>query len=414
MKKMLVMIAIFSLLISGLIFNSANAESISLPAFKDIANHWAEKTIIQAQRANLLKGYEDGTFRPNKTVTRGEFAAFLSRTTTQTVTDQIDIPFADVKGHWSEADVQKDLSLGFIQAADYPNGFSPDKVITRGEIAKWMANGLSSRSEDYKQALLDMKDTYVPVREMFNGKLAAVDIPIVGLMLGTGLLTGYPDLSFGLEKNTTRAEVATILLRYIDVENKKADDFLGLRELREVGTMGTNLTTLTPYKYGQTIENPDKKLTFKNIENKKITFKRNGAGSMVLHRMIIVDAKNSEDYTGIYGKMFMGKDSFIPDNTYLVFTEITVTPAVDKFDMISFTGGTLFTTTKGYPIRSENFIQTGLQTFPYRNTTEHFKKGVPLRMWLCFNISKTDGGQDVETDDGSIFMYYIPANNKKD
>jgi hypothetical protein len=301
MKKILMMLTIAALLVSTTGFSRARAETLSV--FKDISNHWAEKTIIQAQAANLLKGYTDGTFKPNNTVTRGEFAAFLGRATTQTVTNLLDVPFADVKGHWSEADVQKDISLGFVSAADYPNGFSPNKAITRGEIAKWMANGLSSHSEDYKQALLDMKDTYVPVREMFKGILAAKDIPKVGLMLGTGLITGYTDLSFGLEKNTTRAEVATILLRYMDVESKKADDFLGLRELREVGTMGTNLTTITPLGYGKWAST-GQILYFKNIMNKPRTLP-NKAGTVVVHKLIVVDIRTVKDYTIIYGKMFV-------------------------------------------------------------------------------------------------------------
>jgi hypothetical protein len=399
MKKILIVIVAFFMVFFTINFQIVNAESI---AFKDIKGHWAEKMIEQANALNLVRGYAGGTFKPNNPVTRGEFAAFLGRATAQTVSNKKENPFADVAGHWSEANVEKGISLGFISAEDYPNGFSPNSKITRGEIAKWMANGLSKRGEDYKQALVDMKDTYVPVREMFKGILAAKDIPTVGLMVGTGLLTGYADLSFGLERNTTRAEVAAILLRYIDVENKKAEDFLGLRELREVGTMGTNLTTITPLKYG-TWASTGQVLYFKNIMNKPRTLPNN-AGTVVVHKLIVVDIRTIKDYTSIYGKMFISDDFYFINNLYYFFTLSTVTAHKDKFTDfdLSNTGSKL---QSGGSLWNKAAKDNGLDTIPRivdEATRNYFKKGVPQQIWGNFTAPKDSTNITGVVDDGSM------------
>jgi hypothetical protein len=410
MKNLLILIISFLLIFSTMKYQRVDAQTIG---FKDIKGHWAEKTIEQANVLNLVRGYEDGSFRPNNSVTRGEFAAFLGRATTQVITGINENPFTDVTGHWSQADIEKCISLGFIRAADYPNGFSPNTKITRGEITKWMANGLSSKSEDYKQALLDMKDTYVPVREMFRKTLAAKDIPGVGLMLGTGLLSGYTDLSFGLEKNTTRAEVATILLRYMDVENKKADEFLGLRELREVGTMGTNLTTITPLKYGYWAST-GQILYFKDIMNKPRTL-ANDAGSIVVHKLIAVDIITITDFTSIYGKMFISDDFYIQDNMYYFFTLSTVTAHKEMLTVLDLasTGTSL---QSGGGLWNKASKDNKLDTIPKivdEATRHYFKKGVPQQIWGSFRIEKNFLG-DIHgvVDDGSRVSIGVINNGK--
>ena len=45
----------------------------------DYENHWAKEDIEWAKRTGIIKGYEDGTFRPNNTLTRAEFVAVLRR-----------------------------------------------------------------------------------------------------------------------------------------------------------------------------------------------------------------------------------------------------------------------------------------------------------------------------------------------
>lgn len=48
-------------------------------SFRDISNHWAREYIEKLQKAGIVNGYADGTFRPDKPITRAEVAAMLAR-----------------------------------------------------------------------------------------------------------------------------------------------------------------------------------------------------------------------------------------------------------------------------------------------------------------------------------------------
>lgn len=47
---------------------------VSVMAFNDTEGHWAEKSIDTWSSHGVLKGYEDGSFKPNGDITRGEMA----------------------------------------------------------------------------------------------------------------------------------------------------------------------------------------------------------------------------------------------------------------------------------------------------------------------------------------------------
>ena len=54
------------------------------------------------------------------------------------------------------------------------------------------------------------------------------------------------DKTFGVNRTTTRAEVAVLIARYTSVAKTKPADFQGLNELRQVGLTGTNLSVIAP------------------------------------------------------------------------------------------------------------------------------------------------------------------------
>ncbi len=49
-------------------------------AFSDTGGHWAEEAVNLWTARGIVKGYEDGTFGPDRLITRAEFAALLNRT----------------------------------------------------------------------------------------------------------------------------------------------------------------------------------------------------------------------------------------------------------------------------------------------------------------------------------------------
>jgi len=71
-KKISIIVIVLSLLLCA----SAYAATLLFP---DAMGHWAEQAIIRLTEKGVIKGYPDGTVRPDEVITRGEFAALLTR-----------------------------------------------------------------------------------------------------------------------------------------------------------------------------------------------------------------------------------------------------------------------------------------------------------------------------------------------
>jgi len=101
--------------------------------FPDVAlNNWFNNGISTMANANVLRGMPDGSFQPNRSITRGEFAAIISRFVGNTHNGPDAFP--DTNGHWAQGYINLVQSLGWVQGM--PNGtFEPNRPITRAEAA---------------------------------------------------------------------------------------------------------------------------------------------------------------------------------------------------------------------------------------------------------------------------------------
>ncbi|MFB5762230.1 S-layer homology domain-containing protein [Paenibacillus medicaginis] len=393
MKKVMVSVAAGMLAVAAVWGSVGVEEAFAASVFKDIpAGHWAKASIDAAVNNGYLKGYSDGTFRPNAQVTRAEFAAILSRVSSNEVEGGKG-SFPDLSGNWSEEEVNKAIGMGFISTSDYPNGFKPSTSLTRREMAKWMASGLAAALEDFQTALSDTQDTLVPVAEYYKGGLNKTDYPYVSVALGTGLMTGYEDGAFGPSKTTTRAEVAAILGRYESVQKKKAADFRDLNEMREVGLTGTNLTSLTPYKFGKYTDGTP--ADFSQIKDKEFKL-RNNLGTQTIHRMIVVESGSDKKPRNLYGKMFID-DKFdwpVKGDRYYVFTEASVTPN-GELTNLAFANATGNRFLSGANFETGTSKTFGITNLPHDDyiSSGFFKKGVTRNFWMYTSMPKkaTDG-----------------------
>jgi hypothetical protein len=83
--------------------------------------------------AGILNGYTDGTFQPNQSITRAEFAAIAARFLSSEVEDNGVARFSDISGHWAEDSINRAVAAGWING--YTDGtFRPDQPITRAEV----------------------------------------------------------------------------------------------------------------------------------------------------------------------------------------------------------------------------------------------------------------------------------------
>lgn len=121
-------------------------------SFSDVSSgDWFNNAVSTCARAGIIKGYEDGTFRPNATVTRAEFAAIAARFVSE------DVPgydyFTDMDGHWARIDVARAVMAGWIKGSG--RLFRPEDRLTRAETAA-MVNRMINRFPDKEHLLPDM------------------------------------------------------------------------------------------------------------------------------------------------------------------------------------------------------------------------------------------------------------------
>ena len=113
-----------------LVNNGAELPKNPTTKFKDANNKWYSDEINYAVSKGFIKGYSDGTFKPNQTITRAEFAQMISVFVKDGYPGSSN--FKDVKGHWA-SDAINEL-YGNKNIKGFPDGtFKPDQKLTRAE-----------------------------------------------------------------------------------------------------------------------------------------------------------------------------------------------------------------------------------------------------------------------------------------
>lgn len=164
----------------------------------DYDAHWAKEMIEKWSEKEVLKGYEDGTFRPNGTVTRGELAAMIVRVFGLTDTSSA-AKYTDVENtKWYAADIQKVSSAGIMN--DYADGtFKPEAQATREEAAYAIAKAYQVATNDETSSFTDQAQ----IADWAEAEIAA--------LVAGGFLNGNPDGSFRPQATLTRAEAVTMV-----------------------------------------------------------------------------------------------------------------------------------------------------------------------------------------------------------
>ena len=109
------------------------------------AGDWYANTVGYAVQRGIVSGYPDGSFKPNKPITRAEFAAIASRF--DALAQGNDIAFSDLApSHWGYNAIRSAATKGWISG--YPdNTFRPEQAITRAEVTA-ITNRMLNRHAD--------------------------------------------------------------------------------------------------------------------------------------------------------------------------------------------------------------------------------------------------------------------------
>jgi sulfur transfer complex TusBCD TusB component (DsrH family) len=192
----------------------------------DIGMHWAKDTLTQWGSKGWVKGYADGTFRPDAQISRAEFATLVNRVFG--LSAEKDIAFSDVMStDWYYTDVRKAV------AAKYLTGYSdgtlrPNQSLSRQEVAVVLAR-------------IQKLDLVGDAADAFSDKAEIGDWSkgAVGAVVKAGYMKGYADGTFLPSASIRRAEVIVALDRIVpaaDVAYNKAGTYGSEKETQKVAT----------------------------------------------------------------------------------------------------------------------------------------------------------------------------------
>lgn len=142
MKKILLSITSLILAI-GMTIPTVCAEDTSV-----YSDYVVEGESVYADSFGLMKGYEDGTFKPDNNMTRAEFVSALMRAAIIVNSDvqPTEINFSDVdKSYWAYDDIAKAVSIGFINGYD-DGTFHPMDNVTYEQAIKMIFDVLGYKS----------------------------------------------------------------------------------------------------------------------------------------------------------------------------------------------------------------------------------------------------------------------------
>lgn len=187
----------------------------------------------------FLVGYTDGTFGPERNMTRAEVTTMFARL----LTEQIEADktysntFSDVpKGYWAADYIGYMQQFGIITG--YSDGsFRPDAPVTRAEFAA-IASRFEKLTEGSK-SFADVPDTYWAAR-------------YINFAATRGWVTGYSDGTFKPENTITRAEVAAVTCRLLE---RSADQNYIRSHLNELRTFSDMTESHWAYWYAMEAAN---------------------------------------------------------------------------------------------------------------------------------------------------------------
>lgn len=184
---------------------SVSAVQVHAASFSDIDNHWAKDYILDAANKNIISGYPDGTFLPDKPVTRAEFTKMVNNALGNTAASSIsfkDVPAAE----WYHGEISKAVAAGY--AGGYDTGdFLPNNNISRQEAAVMLSRIVPTYN--YNASLTSYGDR-ASVSDWAESSLSRI--------VGKKYMGAYDDGNLHPLDNLTRAQAAKIICDIVDNE----------------------------------------------------------------------------------------------------------------------------------------------------------------------------------------------------
>lgn len=199
----------------------AGVEPVEKPdpsGLNDITGHWAESYIRTLVSAGIINGMGDGTFRPDRNVTRAEFVKMLASSAgVKDFSGFKDAGFTDVSSaDWFDGCVNWAVEEGVAKGTDVST-FSPQKNITRAEMAVMISNYAEAAGLQLGNTVSGVD--FADADEIPSWAEASVDKAVRGGVI-SGVIEkdkkGNEKRYFYPGNNTTRAQAARVICALLE------------------------------------------------------------------------------------------------------------------------------------------------------------------------------------------------------
>lgn len=198
-------------------------------AFSDVSASNSHKPAIDAlAKRGVINGFEDGTYRPNSAVTRGQAAKILTKVMGMNTNDVENPNFSDVPvGHAYYKEIAALENAGVIQG--FTDGtYRSGRGVTREQMARMLVNGFA----------LTYNDTALPFSDIVVGSEAQY---YVGALYENKITVGRSADVFDLSSSVTRGQFATFIQR--------VDEVMAKRAIKRLRAEDFNVTFIDAYIY---------------------------------------------------------------------------------------------------------------------------------------------------------------------
>lgn len=203
---------------------AAGLDSAVVPLLQDLDGHWAKEAVKLALAKGYVDGYDDGTFQPDRQVSRAEFAKLAVSAVKATV------PSGSSSGSdWYVPYANAAVTAGFHKWSDFTSG-DWNTPMSRAEMARMAVRAAGQDTEDDRQWMY--------------------------LATKTGLIQGTDDTgSLEEEGTTTRAQAVTIIERILAIKEGRGDEIAAKADQHAINRAElmwhkTNIFTVMPTFFG--------------------------------------------------------------------------------------------------------------------------------------------------------------------
>lgn len=218
--------------------------------------HWAYEAVSAMSDRSIIRGYPNGSFLPDNTITYGEFIKMaLIAGTGEDVGNA-------ASGHWASNYYDKALELKYFNSRDINKAYLGSRI-PRGDMALIISSILGdTEMKNYDELQKGLTDVNYQTKHEYD----------ITKSYAAGILTGYTDHTFRPDQTLSRAESATVIHRLVDGSKRKLPDVGGKDE--KTGTK----TEIKSISGGKTwlVTSYDVKLGYGGIERIEVDSKSGG------------------------------------------------------------------------------------------------------------------------------------------